>query len=74
MSTTKKSAIETPRRVDGMSKSTSIPIEIDRRPQDDSPSIHSQDFGALVDNVVKIEVDLRKQQELERLGRVASQD
>jgi hypothetical protein len=57
-----------------MSKSTSMPIEIDRRPQDDTPSIHSQDFGALVDNVVKIEVDLRKQQELERLGRLASQD
>jgi hypothetical protein len=53
---------------------TSEPDELTGESEVDSPCIHSQDFGALVDNVVEIEVDLRKQQELERLGRLASQD
>jgi hypothetical protein len=53
---------------------TSEPDEIDGESEVDSPCIHSQDFGALVDNMVEIEVDLRKQQELDSLGSLASKD
>jgi hypothetical protein len=74
MSTKKSPLSEAPFCVDEDSKPTSRPVEKELVPHVETPIIHSQGFGDLVDHVVEIEVDLRKQQELERLGRLASQD
>ena len=74
MSTKKNPLLEAPLPLDEDSKPTSRPVEKEVVSHVETPSIHSRDFGALVDHVVEIEVDLRKQQELERLGRLAAQD
>lgn len=74
MSTKKIPLLEAPMPLDEDSKPTSRPVEKEVVSHVETPSLHSRDFGALVDHVVEIEVDLRKQQELERLGRLAAQD
>jgi hypothetical protein len=74
LSCDKNPLLEAPLPVDEDPKPTSRSVEKEGGSHIEPRCIHSQDFGALVDHVVEIEVDLRKQLELEHLGRLASQD